>query len=189
MKLVSWNCRGLGGSQKIEVIKRFKSMESTSILLIQETKKMAEHCLATLKRFYPKGEGLATNVIGASGGLLCWWDNEKFAMHSAIENKNWLFIKLENKEKKEMFWIGNIYGPTIHAQKDSFWKSLEEQCEGKSLLPYFIAGEFNVTISAEERRGGTKVKDPFGEKLEDLISLWSLSDIKPKNGTFTWSNK
>ena len=100
MKLVSWNCRGLGGSQKIEVIKRFKTMESVSILLIQETKKMVEDSLATLKRFWPKGDGLATNASGASGGLLCWWDAEKFVMHSAIENKNWLFIKLENKEKK-----------------------------------------------------------------------------------------
>ena len=96
---------------------------------------MVEDSLATLKRFWPKGEGLPTNAIGASEGLLCWWDSEKFAMHSAIKNKNWLFIKLENKEKKEMFWIGNIYDPTIQAQKDSFWKSLEEQCEGKSLLP------------------------------------------------------
>ena len=91
--MVSWNCRGLGGSQKIEVIKRFKTMESNSILLIQETQKMVEDILTTLKRFWPKGEGLATNAFGASGGLLCWWDAEKFDMHSTIENKNWLFIK------------------------------------------------------------------------------------------------
>ena len=128
---------------------------------------MVEDSLATLKRFWPKGDDLATNASGASRGLLCWWDAEKFVMHSAIENKNRLFIKLEKKEK---FWIGNIYGPTIHAQKDIFWTSLEEQCEGKRLLPCFIAGDFNVTISVNERRGGTKVRDPFGERLQDLIS-------------------
>ena len=87
---------------------------------------MAEYSLATLKIFWPKGDGLPTNAFGASGGLLCWWDAEKFSMHSAIENKNWLFIKLENKEKKEEFWIENIYGPTLHAQKDSFWTFLKE---------------------------------------------------------------
>ena len=72
MKLVSWNCRGLGGSQKIEVIKRFKSMESVSILFIQETKKTAEDSLVTLKQNWPKGEGLDTSANGASKGLLCW---------------------------------------------------------------------------------------------------------------------
>ena len=88
-----------------------------------------------------------------------------------------------------MLCIRNVYGPTIHAQKDSFWNSLEEQCEGKSLLPCFIAWDFNVIISVDECRGGNKVSDPFGERLEDLISLWGLLDIKKKNGTFTWSNK
>ena len=88
MKLVSWNYRGLGGSQKIEVIKRFKSMESASILLIQETKKSTEDSISTLKSFWPKGEGYAISSMGASGGLLSWWDTDKFAKHSAIENKN-----------------------------------------------------------------------------------------------------
>ena len=108
-------------------------MESVSILLIQETKEMVEDSLATLKKFCPRGEGFATSANRAFGGLLCWWDSEKFIMHSATENRNWLFIKLEKKEKKEMFWIGNIYGPTIQAQKDNFWKSLEDQCKGKHL--------------------------------------------------------
>ena len=70
-----------------------------------------------------------------------------------------------------MFWIGNIYGPTIQAQKDNFWKSLEDQCAEKMLLPFYLAGDFNATISGEEHRGGTKVRDPLGERLEDLISL------------------
>ena len=126
MKVVSWNCRGLGGTQKLEVIKRFKSMESTSILLIQETKKPVEDSIAIIKIFWPKGSGLAINANGSSGGLLCWWDSEKFGMLFAIENKNWLLVKLENRENKDKLWIGNVYGPTMHAQKDSFWTSLEE---------------------------------------------------------------
>ena len=88
-----------------------------------------------------------------------------------------------------MFLVGNINGPTVQDQKDNFWKSLGDQCDGKTLLPYYLVGDFNITIFAEEWRGGTKVRDPFGERLEDLISLWGLSDIKPKNGSFTWSNK
>ena len=85
--------------------------------------------------------------------------------------------------------MGNIYGPTIETPKDTFWNSLEDQWSGKKQCPYIIAGDFNVTISAEELKGGTKIRDPFGERLEDLISYWGLLDIKPKNGKFTWNNK
>ena len=88
MKVVFWNSRGLGGTQKLEFIKRFKSMESASILFIQETKKPAKDSIAIIKIFWPKGSGLTTNANGASGGLLCWWDSDKFGMISSIENKN-----------------------------------------------------------------------------------------------------
>ena len=81
--------------------------------------------------------------------------------------------------------MGNIYGPIIQAQKETFWNSIEDQMIGKKHSPCIIAGDFNVTISTKERREGSKIRDPFGERMEDLISLWGLSDIKPKNGNFT----
>ena len=114
MKIVSWNCRGLGGIQKLEVIKRFKTMEAASILLLQETKKSAEDSVSAIKSIWPNGNGIATNAIGASGGLLSWWNTNKYDFHSAIENRNWLLIKLENKESKDQFWVGNVYGPTLN---------------------------------------------------------------------------
>ena len=64
-------------------------------------------------------------------------------------------MELKDKESKETIWVGNIYGLTIQAKKDSFWNSLEDQCLGKKKCPYKIAGDFNVTISDEEHKGGT----------------------------------
>ena len=113
MKLVSWNCRGLGGSQKIKVVKRIKSMESNSILLIQETKNTTEDSFSIMKKVWPKGEGKDVSASGASRGILTWWDEDKFSMRSTIENINWLFVELEDKENKEVLWVGNIYGPII----------------------------------------------------------------------------
>ena len=100
--------------QKLEVIKWFKTMEAASILLIQETKRSAEDSITTIKHIWPKGTGLAINATGASGGLLCWWNSDQFTLCSAIENRNWILIKLENKKNNnEQFWIGNVYGPTM----------------------------------------------------------------------------
>ena len=98
-------------------------------------------------------------------------------------------MELVDKENKEFLWVGNIYGPIIQAQKETFWNSLEYQMIGKKQSPHIIASDFNVTISSKECMGGSKIKDPFGERMEDLISLWGLSEIKPKNGNFTQNNK
>ena len=50
MKVVSWNCRGIGGSSKVEALKYIVKIEKPDILLIQETK-MSEVETMALSRF------------------------------------------------------------------------------------------------------------------------------------------
>ena len=44
-------------------------------------------------------------------------------------------------------------------------------------------------LAAEEKKGGSLVRDPAREWVEDFILDWELEDIKPTSGKFTWSNK
>ena len=117
MNLVSWNCRGLGGNQKVEAIKRFKFSEKISILTIQETKMQEEDSLSVFKKFWKNGEGKGVSALGASGGKLTWWDKNLFKFKSAIENRHWLFLELECLDTHEILWIKNVYGPTTHGSK------------------------------------------------------------------------
>ena len=52
-----------------------------------------------------------------------------------------------------------------------------------------VAGDLNVTLAANKKKGGTLVRDPSREWVEDLILGWDLIDIKPVKGKFTWTNK
>lgn len=54
---------------------------------------------------------------------------------------------------------------------------------------FVIAGDLNLTLSSEEKRGGNIVRDPAREWVEDIIFDWDLEDIKPIRGKFTWTNK
>ena len=53
---------------------------------------------------------------------------------------------------------------------------------GKDLI---IVGDFNTTKTQSEKRGGTKVRDPFGENMEDLMVDLDLLDIPLRNGKYT----
>jgi len=52
-----------------------------------------------------------------------------------------------------------------------------------------IAGDFNTTLHQGEKKGGSIVRDPFREHLEDLILELDLFDVHPSKGKYTWSNK
>ena len=88
MNLVSWNCRGLGGNQKAEEIKRLKFSEKISILTIQGTKMKEKYNMAILNKIWKNGEGKAVSSQGASGCILTWWDKSLYRLTSASENKH-----------------------------------------------------------------------------------------------------
>ena len=52
-----------------------------------------------------------------------------------------------------------------------------------------IAGDLNVTLSQDEKRGGSLVRDPIREIVDETMLEWDLMDIKPSLGKFTWNNK
>jgi hypothetical protein len=51
-----------------------------------------------------------------------------------------------------------------------------------------VVGDFNVIRNSAEKRGGNFGRDPFREKMEELIEDWDMLDISPQRGKFTWTN-
>ena len=82
-----------------------------------------------------------------------------------------------------------MYGPTHHRDKQSFWNSLpalKEDLKGKYLV---IVSDFNAIKAQSERRGGSRIRDPFGENMEELIYELDLLDPPLKKGKYTWNNR
>jgi len=52
-----------------------------------------------------------------------------------------------------------------------------------------IAGDFNTTLHQGGGKGGSIVRDPFRECMEDLVSELDLFDVQPNKGKYTWINK
>ena len=42
-----------------------------------------------------------------------------------------------------------------------------------------LAGDLNVTLALAEKKGGSLVRDPAREWVEDLMLEWDLEDITP----------
>ena len=52
-----------------------------------------------------------------------------------------------------------------------------------------LAGDLNGILNQAEKRGGSVVKDPIREQVDDIILEWGLSDVIPAKGKYTWNNK
>jgi endonuclease/exonuclease/phosphatase family metal-dependent hydrolase len=83
----------------------------------------------------------------------------------------------------------NVYMSNNPHEKLQCWNSLLDHQAMSSNSHLIITGDFNTTLHSKEKRGGSLVRDPSRENLEDLISSLDLSDIKSKKRRYTWTNR
>ena len=72
-----------------------------------------------------------------------------------------------------------------YKDKMVFWEALNLLCEDLQGKDSIVVGDFNATKSQVEKRGVSIVRDPSGEKMEDLMADLDLLDPPLKNGKFT----
>ena len=65
-----------------------------------------------------------------------------------------------------------------------------ENLRDQNRNPYWIlAGDFNVTTTLVENKGGIRRLDKDVAGFSAFIEKTKLVDIKTSNGKFTWNNK
>ena len=124
MKPISWNCRGLGGSIKVETLKNIINSEKPDILLIQETEMPEDEVLSRSSLFWKFSAGKAISSRGASSGVATFCREDKFDIIATKGNMHWILVEIQNKSNLEVFYICNVYGPTHYREKMDFWESL-----------------------------------------------------------------
>jgi exonuclease III len=189
MKFVSWNCRGFGSTPKEEALKDIIKTSKAKILLIQETKMEGQDFLRKAKARWNISSGIAESSRGASGGLGTIWNSKKYNLFMHEAHKHWIFTSLLHLETGRQVSLFNLYVPVLPEDKKSCWETLRDFLQQNVMDNIILGGDLNLTLSTNEKKGGSIVRDQARECVENLMSTRELEDIKPVKGKYTWSNK
>eukprot|EP00253_Pinus_taeda_P013489 PITA_13489 len=180
MKILSWNSRGLGHPSKLAALKDLIHSENPEIVLIQETKQdqsEISRVISQQKHF----NGCASEARGASGGILTIWDSNKWICDSTSVHQNSIRITLESKTGGSKVTVYNVYALNQYREKEMCWNTLEASIEEEQNNNLIIAGDLNLVMHANEKRGGNFTPDPSRSRLEAIMQEHDLVDIRPKN--------
>ncbi|GKV16991.1 hypothetical protein SLEP1_g27551 [Rubroshorea leprosula] len=122
--------------------------------------------------------------IGASGGLMCFWNKKNFAKTRDYTGDGYLRITGEWGIHKAKCNLVNVYGPNDRQKRLKLWDELRNMIteEGGRWL---ITGDFNAVRCLEERRGRSG-ESPDMREFDVFILSAGLIDIKMVNRRFTW---
>lgn len=159
MRIVSWNCRGLGTQPKIEAVKDLMKIEPTDILLLQETKIEGQALMEINKSKWKKNAGKAVSSRRSLGGVATLWTDDHFHLLNSHETQHWIYIELKHLESNLTIAIFNLYVPVFYAEKRECWNSLFDFLDLHSLNNVILAGDLNIVMKLKEKRwGGTTSK-------------------------------
>lgn len=190
MKILSWNCRGLGNPPAVRALLRLIRLENPICVFLMETR-LKSFEMEGIKQKCGFNSCLAVDCRGTgkerAGGLaLLWRDPMKLTVSSySLNHIGGHFI---DGESDQHCHFSCIYGFPEECNKKKTWKLIEEL--GSSTGNKWVCfGDLNDIISSNEKMGGN-TRNPSQLMLgRNTLDNCSLIDLGFEGHPFTWTNK
>jgi exonuclease III len=117
MKIISWNCRGLGSQSKKYAMKDLIRITNPDLLLVQKTKLEEHEFLQTSARLWKKGARVVVTAKGGSGGIGSLWNSSTFKLLKTEHYTHWILTNLLHKESGIQVSIFNLYVHVLPEEK------------------------------------------------------------------------
>ena len=188
-RIVSWNVRGLGDSDKCRIVRELFSDAKPNIVCIQESK-LVDFSLSKAKTFLPRhlSSSLASvNIVGTCGGLITAWDPALFTLTAHSSNQFCLSTSLSCNASNYDFTVTNVYGPSDHSLTAQFLQCLRVTrmaIQGA----WVLLGDFNLIRQPADKSNGiinSALADAFNQTIDEL----AITEVNLSDRRFTWTNK
>ena len=136
-------------------------MDSSEILLLQETKIEEESLLLLSKTKWKMNVSKVVSVRGTSGGLATLWCEDNFHLKSSFFNQHWIFTELHHISSKISMALFNLYVPVNYKEKKECQNTLSDFLEVYSPSNIIVEWDISIILEPKEKKGGVCGKDPI----------------------------
>lgn len=155
MKILTYNIRDLGCSEKCNEIRELIHKHGVDFCLIQESKK--EHIDENFCRILWGGRGQFNwafrESLGRAGGIVSLWDADKFLVKSQWHMEGAVVVNGLWGQGRQQCCIINVYAPCPLAERLELWDRLRYVVLQNQDVRICMAGDFNSICRDGERIG------------------------------------
>jgi len=117
IKMISWNCRGLGSQHKISLIDDLIKAGNPQVFMLQETRRKDIDILNEICYILRSCKGVVVNARGALGGVYTLWNPNFFALQSRQSTTHWIKTSLLHIQTGKTLTFINVFIPTLYQEK------------------------------------------------------------------------
>ncbi|CAM8913773.1 unnamed protein product [Rhodiola kirilowii] len=183
MRLLAWNCRGLGHPWTVRELAEMVRIHRAVVVGLQETK-IDDGRLVAIRRRLGLKNGVQVSRQGVAGGIALWW-KEEISLRILSYSKYHIDAVIEDEESVR---VTVIYGEPTTARRSTTWNLLRD-LHNQFSLPWIIFGDFNEVCFGWEVNGGRIRGEWQMRAFREAITDCGLTDLGFKGSPYTYSNR
>ncbi|XP_073360464.1 uncharacterized protein [Aegilops tauschii subsp. strangulata] len=187
MKLIAWNCRGLGNNPAITGLLDIQKREDPDVLFLSETR-MIQDRIDWLRWKLGMPHMVVKDCCGkgGGGGLALFWKRDVDVKLTGFVSR--YHIDTDIMEQDGYVWrFTGIYGEPKMELKDQTWKLLRT-LKNQNNKPWLCASAFNEVLHSWEKEGGVTRSQASMDKFKMALEDCELHDLGFIGDVFTWRN-
>jgi len=161
MKVLVWNCRGLGNPDAVRAYKRLLRSKCSDVVFLMEIKlKMSDPkilsklCLGHLQNHFLVN--CSTEGGGRFGGLALIWHND-VNLHIINHNKMMIDFYVLDCHNNNKWLATGLYGSPFKGQKHLTCETINNLYTSKQNEKWLLFGDFNLYLCSSEKQGGKQI--------------------------------
>lgn len=124
MKMISWNCWGLGNPLAVRALLRLIRLENPHLVLLMETR-MKEREVEKIRGRDGFNSELVVPCVGQgrerAGSLTLWW-NDSLEISLSSFSQNHISGEVKDEEDDSPWFFSSVYGFLVEGQKRMMWE-------------------------------------------------------------------
>ncbi|XP_074352672.1 uncharacterized protein LOC141691818 [Apium graveolens] len=149
MNFLSWNCRGLGNSRAVRVLRDLVKTRKPDFLFLSETR-VYSNKIMELSSSFGFANNYVVDCIGRAGGLAIMWMN---TVSCSINRSSMNYIDVDIIDNLVPSWkLTCFYGMPERVRRRKSWDLLRH-LSSMSQLPWCIFGDFNDLFFQSDKEG------------------------------------
>lgn len=143
MKLICWNCQGLGSPLTVRALKALVAKEKPDLLFLMETKNR-EKVITRLQQRLKFRNSHILNPVGMAGGLVLLW-YEYFMIDMIQANQELFDMTCVDSRCQLSMRLTCVHAPAAYHPRQLFWTALQ-QIARTNTSPWLCIGDFNEIL-------------------------------------------
>ena len=182
MRIMSWNCQGLGNTPTVRHLQGIHGQYSPEIIFLSETKSRRGYLESIVEKmgFH---DIVSVDARGKSGGLAVMW-KEACRVETLQANNRVIDLKVE--WQNHTFYLTCVYGDPVKSKRGEVWERIS-RIGATRKGAWILMGDFNELIEQSEKSGGAVREEKDGMEFKQMLLNWGLWDIKYKGNPLSWA--